>query len=901
MNPQLSSLSSYSFDHLLGEGTSGEVWKVHKADQVAAVKFYHEGKLAEGLQELELLKKLEHPHIVKGMEVGQWEGHPYLLMEYVEGRSLMEIDPSVLTKDNLRKIVGQLADAIAYAHRQGLIHRDLKPANIILTAEGNIKILDFGVAAPISYDPNLRVIEGSYLYMSPEQLAGKINFQNDIWAFGTLLYEWLTGQHPYEAKTLGELGQQLLILDVEYPHLLNPAIPEEISYILHKSLQRDLKDRYANMDDLLQDLTGDPTAVYREQMQGVDIERLKTKKYIPFSPVRLILEICSIFVLLVILEGIYYLQDSSFLLFETEDQDPSFWDIILLLGFVGYAFSILGRFFKQLTTMKPKGIETQDKALALGFYLPRDRYAEIIQGLILFYNLSQLNYKLLTYYARTEKWRWLKQRIRSLLKTDPDNVAALSLQIYTHAQQKAWKKAAASCQQILRVNPDDAVGLFYNKVLSPQSSPTPQASPSRTQIAATIVRPKPDVQVSSEHSESSLQKQIAENGKVRIPIELIWDNFTPITGEGSLTLYDEYCQIRVEKVKNSEHPVLIRERLRSIRRIGGKNQRIAIGKQKYYKGLYVTDYTDPKYAKSGLRDIQSAHSLMTYMQKLPILQSQAEDELLASYTIPYSQINRMALEGKWWEVAEIGLLGIEFPDGHVPANLIPWLKKKSGKTVWTDAAKEDASIGINWLQVVNLLGKFFLGIFVLLFLIWLRYGGRLSDPEIREEWWIAVSVIGIVGLVLGVQAYLKTGLGYGAWREIQYFGKKVKWLFNTKVDSVWLEEQEDNSFLECTRLLFQASQIFPVLNKPKIQVRPKKTITAGPFRLNYPNQQLLIASTPLKTIPFSAVSEIIFSPQMIRIKQGEHIFHEEPLDVNHFSQYLPHLLRIFKSRIRIAN
>ena len=156
------------------------------------------------LTEAEAIARLSHPHIVQIHEIGEHDGRPFLALEYVAGGGLEKrVGADGLTEHEAASLVEKLARAVHYTHRRGILHRDLKPSNILLTADGNPKITDFGLAKLTDVDNGLTRTEaliGTPNYMSPEQAAGntkKIGVPADVYSLGAILYELLTRQTPF--------------------------------------------------------------------------------------------------------------------------------------------------------------------------------------------------------------------------------------------------------------------------------------------------------------------------------------------------------------------------------------------------------------------------------------------------------------------------------------------------------------------------------------------------------------------------------------------------------------------------------------------------------------------------------------------------------------------------------
>src|ERR1051326_4999139 len=210
-------LGPYEILDPIGAGGMGEVYKARdtRLDRIVAVKIAHERFTERFEREARVIGALNHPHICALYDVGP----DYLVMEYVEGETLAGPVPI----QEALPILYQLIDGIEAAHEKNIIHRDLKPANIKITSDGIVKILDFGLAKaldePRDREPSLEnsptvtmaatqagTILGTAAYMSPEQAKGKsADKRSDIWAFGAIVYELLTGTHPFRGDTAVEM------------------------------------------------------------------------------------------------------------------------------------------------------------------------------------------------------------------------------------------------------------------------------------------------------------------------------------------------------------------------------------------------------------------------------------------------------------------------------------------------------------------------------------------------------------------------------------------------------------------------------------------------------------------------------------------------------------------------
>jgi serine/threonine protein kinase len=218
-------------------------------------------ELARFRTEAEAVARLQHPHIVAVYEVGEYEGQPFLALEYVEGGSLAQrLAEALQPADTAARLVQTLAQAVHYAHQRGIIHRDLKPANVLLAADGTPKITDFGLAKLLDSRPRLTRTGqalGTPGYIAPEQARGRnpeVGPATDVYALGAMLYKLLTGRPPFKAATAAETLQQVLRDEPVPPSRRQPLVPGDLETICLKCLQRRPRRRYASAQDLADDL-----------------------------------------------------------------------------------------------------------------------------------------------------------------------------------------------------------------------------------------------------------------------------------------------------------------------------------------------------------------------------------------------------------------------------------------------------------------------------------------------------------------------------------------------------------------------------------------------------------------------------------------------------------------------
>jgi serine/threonine protein kinase len=259
----------------LGEGGMGTVYVAEdtllgrrvaiKSLKIGSVPS-HQSYRARFLREARAASRLNHPHIATVHDFGETEdGQPYLVMELIDGRSLSTLlREESLPVDRAVGIVKQVVEAIAEAHRHGIVHRDIKPSNVVLNQRNEVKILDFGLAKHT--EPKIGeeqsttqtlegVMVGTPAYVSPEQAVGApVDERSDIFSIGTLLYEILTGVRAFSGNTVGEIFAQIIRDNPPQPSQLNPGVSHELDRITLKALAKKTEDRYQSAEDLLDDL-----------------------------------------------------------------------------------------------------------------------------------------------------------------------------------------------------------------------------------------------------------------------------------------------------------------------------------------------------------------------------------------------------------------------------------------------------------------------------------------------------------------------------------------------------------------------------------------------------------------------------------------------------------------------
>jgi len=261
------SISHYKILEKLGGGGMGVVYKAEdtKLKRFVALKFLppdltrDDDAKARFVNEAQAASALDHPNICTIYEINETEdGRIFIAMAYYEGETLKKrVSSNQLLVNNVIDIAIQIAQGLAKAHQHGIVHRDIKPANVIVTNDGVVKIIDFGLAKlmgtpGITKTPSTM---GTVAYMSPEQTQGEpVDLRTDIWSLGVVLYEMLTGQLPFKGEYDQAVVYSILNEDPKPITMLRPELPTVLEQIIEKTLQKDRNQRYQSMKGLLDDL-----------------------------------------------------------------------------------------------------------------------------------------------------------------------------------------------------------------------------------------------------------------------------------------------------------------------------------------------------------------------------------------------------------------------------------------------------------------------------------------------------------------------------------------------------------------------------------------------------------------------------------------------------------------------
>ncbi|HMK39901.1 MAG TPA: serine/threonine-protein kinase, partial [Bacteroidota bacterium] len=254
----------YKIVEKLGEGGMGVVYKAEdtKLRRTVALKFLphdiesHESERARFLQEAQAAAILNHPNICTVYDIQEHEGEQFIVMEYVEGKTLRQMVPIEKMQTAIEYAI-QIGEALQEAHSKGIVHRDIKTDNIMVNAKNQIKVMDFGLAklrGSLKLTKSRSTV-GTLAYMAPEQIqGGEVDARSDIFSFGVVLYEMLTGQLPFKGEH--EAGIMYAILNEQPRDLrglkLDP--PPEMVHIVYRCLEKDPEDRYSSVAELLIEL-----------------------------------------------------------------------------------------------------------------------------------------------------------------------------------------------------------------------------------------------------------------------------------------------------------------------------------------------------------------------------------------------------------------------------------------------------------------------------------------------------------------------------------------------------------------------------------------------------------------------------------------------------------------------
>nr|MCU0239043.1 serine/threonine-protein kinase [Pyrinomonadaceae bacterium] len=289
-----SKVNQYNILSLLGEGGMGAVFLAQdtKLERKVAIKFLSDNfskdtnRLRRFFQEAKSASALNHPNIITVYEIGEFEDKPFISTEFIDGKTLNQyLSTNKLTLSGVLDIATQILSALTSAHQAGIIHRDIKPDNIMIRKDGIVKVLDFGLAklnedsqttdAEAATQLKKLTIDGMILgtpnYMSPEQARGqKVDLRTDIFSFGVLLYEMISGKQPFNGINAIETIGSILKDEPQPLAEIVPNTPRDLQHIINKALRKDREQRYQDIKDLLIDLNDVKKTVELETVPNKD-------------------------------------------------------------------------------------------------------------------------------------------------------------------------------------------------------------------------------------------------------------------------------------------------------------------------------------------------------------------------------------------------------------------------------------------------------------------------------------------------------------------------------------------------------------------------------------------------------------------------------------------------------
>src|ERR1700723_2741303 len=258
----------YQVTHLIARGGMAIVYRAQDVllNRPVAIKTLYPELSADPLfvegfrREAQAAANLSHPNIVPVFDWGEDNGTYFIVMEFIDGRPLSSIlrTAGPMHPDRAAEIGADVAIALAYAHRHGVIHRDVKPGNVLITEDGIVKVTDFGIARAINTEESLTqtgAVMGTAAYFSPEQAEGKgVDARSDIYSLGVVLYEMAVGKPPFTGDSPVAVASKHVRDQPVLPRVVNPAIPVELEAVIMKAMAKSPNDRYATAEEFRADL-----------------------------------------------------------------------------------------------------------------------------------------------------------------------------------------------------------------------------------------------------------------------------------------------------------------------------------------------------------------------------------------------------------------------------------------------------------------------------------------------------------------------------------------------------------------------------------------------------------------------------------------------------------------------
>ncbi|MGD2172276.1 MAG: serine/threonine-protein kinase [Gammaproteobacteria bacterium] len=296
---RLTKIAKYEIKRRIGRGAMGVVYEAFDpfVQRTVAIKVMHssgnmepatEQKMREAFfAEVYSAGRMHHPSVISVYDAGQEADLNYIVMEFVDGVTLQEYvtGGKTLSPNQIVDVIYQCAKGLDYVHREGIIHRDLKPGNIMLSNDGEVKIMDFSIAhVDVGAEGHDTEVQGSPMYMPPEQLSEEKRLvpQSDIYSLGAVMYALLAKRTPYKASSLESLIYKISNLEPDPIRELNPDVPQHIADIVEKAMQKIIYNRYESAYLLARDLSNSFGRL-RGVGERIDMqEKWKTLRFLAF-------------------------------------------------------------------------------------------------------------------------------------------------------------------------------------------------------------------------------------------------------------------------------------------------------------------------------------------------------------------------------------------------------------------------------------------------------------------------------------------------------------------------------------------------------------------------------------------------------------------------------------------
>ena len=301
----------YRIEALLGQGGMGRVYKAldKDLDRHVAIKVVRQGVMAEGdalkrfKQELLLASKISHKNILRIHDMGEVGQVKFISMAYVEGQDLHQIlmDNPKMPLERVLFFSRQLAEALAAAHAEGVVHRDLKPQNILVNKDDQIYVSDFGLAKSFNEGAIGMTRTGAFMgtprYMSPEQVEGKpADQRSDIYAYGLILYEMVTGDVPFTGESTLKVMYQRIQEKPKSPKIANPSLPNWVVRIIMRCIEKEATDRYQSAYEILADLQGAAKSASGSRTLQIQLPEFTERRWVPYvgGAIALVILFCAL-------------------------------------------------------------------------------------------------------------------------------------------------------------------------------------------------------------------------------------------------------------------------------------------------------------------------------------------------------------------------------------------------------------------------------------------------------------------------------------------------------------------------------------------------------------------------------------------------------------------------------